>query len=179
MKYSAKFKARMVRRMTGPSALSATGLAVETGVSQASLSRWLNEASTVKTVAGEKSKGPTEPEQDERPRRPEDWTPEEKLEAIIEASSLSEEEVGKFLRSRGLHTSHLAEWRAQAAAGFEKQGRKAKRSPADKRRINELEKQLRRKEKALAEAAALLVLQKKVQAIWGDEDDSTDPTNDD
>jgi transposase-like protein len=179
MRYSAKFKARMVRRMTGTSALSATALAAETGVSQASLSRWLNEAGTVKSVAGEKTKNAGELEQSERPRRPEDWTPEEKLGAIIEASSLSEEELGRFLRSHGLHTSHLAEWRAQAAAGFEKQGPKAKRAPADKRRIKELEKQLRRKEKALAEAAALLVLQKKARAIWGDEDDSTDPTNDD
>ena len=179
MKYSAKFKARMVRRMLGASALSANGLAAETGVSQASLSRWLKEASTVESVTGGKSKNPSESEESECSRRPEDWTPEEKLEAIIEASSLSEEELGRFLRSRGLHASHLAEWRAQAAAGFEKSGRETRRSPADKRRINELEKQLRRKEKALAEAAALLVLQKKVQDIWGDEDDSTEPTNDD
>ena len=44
--------------------------------------------------------------------------------------------------------------------------------------MRELEKQLRRKDKALAEAAALLVLQKKAQAIWGDEDDDTGPKSD-
>ena len=41
--------------------------------------------------------------------------------------------------------------------------------------MRELEKQLRRKDRALAEAAALLVLQKKIQALWGDEDDDTEP----
>ena len=48
----------------------------------------------------------------------------------------------------------------------------------DKRRLKKLERELARKDKALAEAAALLVLQKKVQAIWGDEDDDTDEEND-
>ena len=38
----------------------------------------------------------------------------------------------------------------------------------DQKRIKHLERELKRKEKALAEVAALLVLQKKVQAIWGD-----------
>jgi transposase len=46
------------------------------------------------------------------------------------------------------------------------------------RRVRELEKELRRKDKALAEAAALLVLQKKVQAIWGDADDDTTKESD-
>ncbi len=44
--------------------------------------------------------------------------------------------------------------------------------------MRELERQLRRKDKALAEAAALLVLQKKAQALWGDADDDTDPETD-
>jgi transposase len=51
--------------------------------------------------------------------------------------------------------------------------RKSKTASEDAKRIKKLERELRRKEKALAEAAALLVLQKKVQAIWGDEDDDT------
>ena len=48
----------------------------------------------------------------------------------------------------------------------------------DSRKVRELEKELRRKDKALAEAAALLVLQKKAQALWGDEDDDTGPKSD-
>ena len=53
-----------------------------------------------------------------------------------------------------------------------------KAASAEARRVRDLERELQRKEKALAEAAALLVLKKKAQAIWGDEDDDTDPKND-
>jgi hypothetical protein len=63
--------------------------------------------------------------------------------------------------------------------GLEKPGgdKKPPRSAADLKRIRGLEKELKRKDKALAETAALLVLKKKVQEIWGDEDDSTAPRN--
>ena len=57
-------------------------------------------------------------------------------------------------------------------------GPKASASTPDARRVRELEKQIRRKDKALAEAAALLVLQRKVQALWGDEDDDTNKESD-
>jgi transposase len=53
-----------------------------------------------------------------------------------------------------------------------------KKASSDSKRVRELEKQLRRKDKALAEIAALLVLPKKVQAICGDEDDDTGRKND-
>ena len=56
--------------------------------------------------------------------------------------------------------------------------KKAKRSRADANKIKALEKEIKRKDKALAETAALLVLKKKAQQIWGDEDNDTDPTND-
>jgi len=53
-----------------------------------------------------------------------------------------------------------------------------RKTSGDSRKVRELEKELRRKDKALAEAAALLVLQKKAQALWGDEDDDTGPKSD-
>jgi hypothetical protein len=52
-----------------------------------------------------------------------------------------------------------------------------KKVSAEAKRVRELERELRRKEKALAETAALLVLKKKAAAIWGDEDDSTESKN--
>jgi len=52
----------------------------------------------------------------------------------------------------------------------------SRRNP-DVKRIRSLEKELRRKDKALAETAALLVLKKKVQEIWGDEDENTTRRN--
>ena len=55
---------------------------------------------------------------------------------------------------------------------------KASRPSVDVRRVRELEKQLLRKDKALAETAALLVLQKKPRSIWGAGDDDTEPETD-
>ncbi len=74
------------------------------------------------------------------------------------------------MRSRGLHEAQLQQWRDQMLIGLEP--KPAKR--VETKRIRELEKELRRKDKALAETAALLVLKKKAQEIWGDEDDDTD-----
>lgn len=106
------------------------------------------------------------------PRRPRDWSPEEKLNAVIEAQALSEDELGAFLRRKGLHEAQLEEWRTLILAGLQGHSPRtgAKPSTGDARRIRELEKELDRKDKALAETAALLVLQKKVQALWGDAD---------
>jgi transposase len=106
-------------------------------------------------------------------KSPHQWTAEERLRVVLEASRLSDEELGAFLRTEGLHQSQLEEWRAAVieALGTRKT-RKSKKSPEAKR-IQQLEKELLRKDKALAEAAALLVLKKKAQEIWGDEDDDT------
>ena len=87
----------------------------------------------------------------------------------MEADALGDEELGAFLRRHGLHEAELEEWRAAALAGLGDGG-----GPRNEgKRVRELEREVRRKDKALAEAAALLVLQKKVQAIWGDGDDDT------
>jgi len=107
-------------------------------------------------------------------KSPRQWTVQEKLEAVLEASRLEDKELGKFLREKGLHSAQLEEWRQAAEVALEgpKKPGKRKVSP-EKKVIKGLEKDLRRMEKALAEAAALLVLQKKAQAIWGDEDGVT------
>jgi transposase len=157
--------------MLGPRGMTATALASEIGVSQQTLSRWLRAATaTIRAVSNEK------PEKDVgAARRPEDWTAAERLAAVNEASGLSNEELGSFLRRAGLHEATLAEWRAAALEALGTRKPTAKEA----RRIRELERELRRKDRALAEAAALLVLQKKIQAIWGDEDESTDSKSDD
>lgn len=113
------------------------------------------------------------------PKRPEDWSPEEKLKAVIEAASLTDDQLGAFLRSRGIHETHLQQWRLQMlnSLGRVVVDKKPKRSAADTQRIRSLEKELKRKEKALAETAALLVLKKKALEIWGDEDDDIAPRN--
>jgi len=109
-------------------------------------------------------------------KRPQDWTAEEKLQAVIEAAGLSEEELGEFLRRQGLHGAQLQQWRDGVLAGLEQSSKRGSRkSSPEARRVRELERELDRKEKALAEAAALLVLKKKVRKIWGDEADDTSP----
>ena len=159
--YSETFKAQMVQKMLAPGGPSANALAQEVGIHQSTLSRWLR---AVK-VAGMTKK---------RLRRPQDWTATEKLETVLEAASLSEDALGGFLRRKGLYRTHLEQWRQQMLHGLEVKKRRSK-SPAKDRQLRELEKELRRKDAALAETAALLVLKKKAQAIWGDEDDDTAP----
>ncbi len=92
----------------------------------------------------------------------------------MDSAELSDDELGEFLRRKGLHEAHLEEWRRQTIEALAPRRRRSKVSPEVKR-IRELEKELLRKDKALAEAAALIVLKKKALAIWGDEDDDTDP----
>ena len=163
MRYPTSLRSKMVRRMTGPGAVSATALGHETGITQQTLSRWLRAAGTVAVMD----------EPGDRPaHRPQDWGAEEILAVITEAAGLSDEDLGAFLRRKGLHEAHLEEWRARIVAGLEAPVRRSGRSPEAKR-IKELERELRRKEKALAEAAALLVLQKKLRAMWGDGEDDT------
>jgi len=173
MPYSQAFKNRMVQKMTGPAGMSATALSVDCGVSQSSLSRWLREAGKV-VVVTKSDENPNGKEQ--IPRRPRDWSVEEKVRVLAKAASLPPEKLGEFLRHEGLHETDLQQWSQSISEALSAQNEKRARksSAKDKKRIKALERELRRKDKALAEAAALLVLKKKVQEIWGDEDDDTD-----
>ena len=174
MKYSESMKARMIKRMTGPRATSATALSAETGIAQATLSRWLRAAGTVGGMSKQKR-------QLTRSKRTQDWTVPEKLSLVTEAASLPEDELGAFLRRKGLHREQLERWREAAMEAFEApsaRGRRKRGPSPEQKRIRELERELRRKERALAEAAALLVLKKKFETAFGDEDSDMDPRND-
>jgi transposase-like protein len=162
----------MVSKLVGPHAVSANTLAKETGLAQATLSRWLKEASTLR------KKMP--PKDDEKPpvaKQLQEWTPEEKFAVVLEAASLTEGELGVFLRSKALTTAILDEWREQAMTGL-RGTKQVSATVVGSKRIKELERELARKDKALAEAAAIVILQKKVHELLGDEDDDTDPKND-
>jgi transposase-like protein len=170
MAYTDTFKARMVRRMLGPNAVSAHALGQEVGISQPTLSRWLRETATFAVMEKQEKKPVV------TAKRQQDWTTEEKLRAVAATFELEGEALGEYLRSHGLHREQLEHWRASAKAAMESPviGQTAK---GESKRIKELERELRRKEKALAETAALLVLRKKVNALWGDGDDDTDEKN--
>lgn len=172
MPYTEGFKARMIERMAGPEGISATALARDVGVAQATLSRWLRSARRVEAMGSKKKK--REGRASERSRQ---RTAEDKLRIVLEASRLSDEELGAYLRAEGVHEARLRDWQAAvteaATAALSPSRGKAKTSPEAKR-VKELERELRRKEKALAEVAALLALKKKAAEIWGDGDDDTD-----
>jgi len=157
----------MVQRMCPPEGLSANALAKEAGVSQNTLSRWLREARTFGPMGKNQSKnkgGSSDP------RR---WSAEERLQVLNEASALSAEELGAFLRKKGLHEAQLEEWRELATDALKNLKKKRSTRTPEARRIKELERELLRKDRALAEVTALLALKKKVQEIWGDGGDDT------
>jgi hypothetical protein len=98
----------------------------------------------------------------------------EKLDIMTRAEGLQGEELGQFLRSEGVHLTELEQWRELALRAL--QGEPKRLPPS--REVRKLKAELARKEKALAEAAVLLVLKKKAEAIWGDEDDDTEEPSD-
>jgi hypothetical protein len=125
-------------------------VAREIGVTVETLERWRSEA----LGAGKKSGG---------------WTAVARFEAVLATVAMSEEERNAWCRQQGVYPSELAQWRdsaTQALAGPAEVRATPKETSSDRRRIRELERELRRKERALAETAALLVLSKKVAAIY-------------
>src|SRR5258706_4293171 len=104
-------------------------------------------------------------------RRPGDRSVSEKLKAVIEFEGLPGEKQGEYLRREGLQSEHIAGWKKSMEAGLEGGGglTAVNRSEwaADKKKIKELERDLHRKDRALAESTALLVLKKKADLIWG------------
>ena len=102
-------------------------------------------------------------------KRPEHRPAEQKLKTVQEYDSLPDEEAqGRFLREHGLYSVDIERWREEMLQAL---GRKPSRKDPKSQRIKELEGELRRKEKALAEMAALLTLKKKAHDIWGDNED--------
>ena len=98
------------------------------------------------------------------------WGPSERLQALNESHTLREEALHAWCREKGLFAHQLQTWREAFLTGSESVGRDSRSAVRELQSKNDLlERQLRRKDKALAEAAALLVLQKKFQALWADE----------
>ncbi len=108
-------------------------------------------------------------------KRPQDWNQEEKLNMVISCAALSEEEISQLCRQQGLYPHHINQWKSDFLT-MNTQSNSAKPQGQMKALRTEnkaLKRELQRKDKALAETAALLVLQKKVHEIWGNgEDDS-------
>src|SRR3546814_11582497 len=103
-----------------------------------------------------------------RERRPGDWSPEEQLQALHETHELSDEALQAWCREKGLFAHNLTAWRTAFCEGAKSPAGASAQSRTLKDENAKLKRELARKEKALAEAAALLILQKKYQALWED-----------
>jgi transposase len=152
--FSVAFKQKMVQRLTGKDAVSAMQLSRETGVRQQNLSRWLQEARSLPVVSSR--------EVTERA-----FTLEQKARVLAEAANLQGEQLHTYLEREGIKLADFERWRI----ALQDEGRA---SNATSKRIRQLERELARKEKALAEAAALLVLKKTIAKAHLDEDDDAE-----
>ena len=103
------------------------------------------------------------------------WSTQDRFSIVIETAALSEIELAAYCRSKGLYVEQVQAWRdacMQANGGVAEQANQLQKNNREKdRQIKKLSQELRRKESALAETAALLVLRKKASAIWGDNED--------
>ena len=111
----------------------------------------------------------------QKEKRPQDWSLDEKLNLIITCGSLDDEAISALCREQGLYPHHIEQWKKDFMGKPQTNTKTSLQSEARKLRQENkaLKKELNRKDKALAETAALLVLQKKVHEIWGDDEDSS------
>lgn len=162
--YSDELKASVIQKMFPPHNVGVPQLAQETGIPKDTLYTWRSQARRAQGLAAPSQDQPAE-----------QWSSEAKFTVVVETAALTEAELSAYCRQKGLYPEQVAGWRqacqqANGAGGLSRLAARA-RGQTQAKRIKHLERELRRKEKALAEAAALLVLQKKVQALWGDVED--------
>lgn len=163
-RYGAEFKKAVIERLMPPSNESVASLAKEMGLGESTLYLWKKQA---KANGGHK---PSNAKESDR------WSTQDKFQMVLETAMLSEVELAEYCRSRGIYVEQIEAWRnacMQANGGVAQETTRLQREVRDKEReIKSLQKDLRHKEAALAETAALLVLRKKAHAIWGDREDA-------
>lgn len=164
MEYPAQLKEAVVRKALAREMTQAE-IARTHGVSKSVVKKWLHKA----RARGETAMANSED------RRARDWSAEERFAALVETHGMDEEALGAWCRRHGLHSHELAQWRRDALAGSAPAPTGASESRGEAKRLRQevaaLRKELNRKDKALAETTALLVLQKKAQLLWGEDEE--------
>jgi transposase-like protein len=149
-RYGQTFKDRAVARLLPPESAVLELVAQEVGVGSGTLQRWREDAQT-------------------RPALGRAWSGAARLQAVITTAALPESGKSTWCREQGIYPAELDKWCSSATAALA-DPQDARASPQatrqDRKRIKELERELLRKDRALAETAALLVLSKKVSAIF-------------
>ena len=164
MQYSYEFKAQAVEKaLCREPDVSFNSVAQSFGIDHSTLKRWVGKFQNQSLVEGCMAKEKT----------PGQWTNEQKLKAVIDCESLDQEQLSAWCRENGIYPHHVKGWKAEFVDSMSTS--RAAANPAQVKQLREenksLKKELRRKEKALAEAAALLVLKKKAEGIWGTGED--------
>ena len=158
-RYPNERREAVLRKMLPPHNKTIKELAQEEGISEPTLYNWRKQA---------RAEGRLMPDGDTTPAG---WNAADKFAAVVETAAMNEADLSAYCRERGLYPDQLRQWReaCEQANDWDRQHnqqlKEARRD--DHKRLRALERELRQKEKALAEAAALLVLTKKAEAIWG------------
>ena len=161
--YSSELKSAIIAKALTPNAPSIVELARESGIPYPTLHTWVSMNRKKKFES-----------KSDVPVRPKDQSAMVKLQAVLDTFNMTEEEKGAYCRKHGFYTHHLEEWKKQmleglGASGIDK-GQKAENQKIKIENKN-LKSNLLRKDKALAEVSALLILKKKADLIWGNNED--------
>ena len=162
-RYTKEFKESILERLDYPSNESVSSLSEELNISKSTIYQWVrtNNKKQKNNSIILKSKN--------------NWTSQDKFHIVLETATHSESELAEYCRRKGIYVEEIKAWKNQclnANTAHSEDSTKLKDNLIEEQKRNkELQKELRRKEKALAETAALLVLRKKAQAIWGDNED--------
>jgi len=161
-KYSKEFRESIVVRMLPPENARVADLARETGISKDTLYTWKSKYCNRRGAISNSA----QPGQK--------FSSEDKLAIIVETASLNEVELGEYCRRKGLYPEQIEGWKKAFIHSDTKDAGKAERDQLRQRDkdVKKLQSELDRKEKALAETAALLVLEKKLQALWEENEDA-------
>ncbi len=150
--YSQEFKSAIITKVLNRGERSARQICEEEGINGSTVANWMQARVKVLGMTKEISKN---------------WSPENKLKAISESYGLTGEVLGEYLRKEGLHSHNLEEWSKDFISSLTVKRKNASKKDERDVQIKNLEREVLRKDKALAEASALLILQKKVNLIWG------------
>lgn len=162
-RYSEERKSAVLKKLLPPLNRSVADVAREEGITDVTLYHWRKQArNRGEVVPGNKSV-------------PDDWPAEARLAVVVETATLSVIELAAYCREKGLYVEQVTAWRQACLDGqqvaTQRRAGEREQTRADKKRIKELERELLRKDRALAETAALLVLRKKLNALWGGDDE--------
>lgn len=159
--YTEEQREAMVSKLLPPSNMSITELSAQSGIPQTTLYGWKTRALKKDNSKNEKVSKNT--------------TSSGKFHIVMETFTLSEYDLAKYCRKNGLYVDEVKKWRSDIESSLDREPNAVKEIKEElfeeKRKNKHLEKELNRKEKALAEAAALLVLQKKFQAFMEEKED--------